>query len=142
MSRLGFTESHKGQSMSLSVREYLRRTQDQTIPPLVLELILRSGKSFYIKSVFPVDEKAEMLPLRVWDVRALTQADLDTVLRRLSAVVSREELENIEKLHPKLDQGNLWVLLSEIEAIVEWHSDLWPGVDRPEARQVVVGFRS
>jgi hypothetical protein len=128
--------------MSLSVREYLRRTQDQTIPPLVLELILRSGKSFYIKSVFPVDDKAEMVPLRVWDVRALTQADLDTVLRRLSAVVSREELENIEKLHPKLDQGNLWVLLSEIEAIIEWHSDLWPGVDRPEARQVVVGFRS
>ena len=128
--------------MSLSVREYLRRTQGQTIPPLVLELILRSGKSFYIKSVFPVDDKAEMVPLRVWDVRALTQADLDTVLRRLSAVVSREELENIEKLHPKLDQGNLWVLLSEIEAIVEWHSDLWPGVDRPEARQVVVGFRS
>ena len=37
----------------------------------------------------------------------------------MSAVVSREELENIEKLHPKLDQGNLWVLLSEIEAIVE-----------------------
>jgi hypothetical protein len=128
--------------MSLSVREYLRRTQNQTIPPLVLELILRSGKSFYIKSVFPVDDKAEMVPLSVWDVRALTQADLDTVLRRLSAVVSREELENIEKLHPKLDQGNLWVLLSEIEAIVEWHSDLWPGVDRPEARQVVVGFRS
>jgi hypothetical protein len=128
--------------MSLSVREYLRRTQEQTIPPLVLELILRSGKSFYIKSVFPVDDKAEMVPLRVWDVRALTQADLDTVLRRLSAVVSREELENIERLHPKLDQGNLWVLLSEIEAIVEWHSDLWPGVDRPEARQVVVGFRS
>jgi hypothetical protein len=128
--------------MSLSVREYLRRTQEQTIPPLVLELILRSGKSFYIKSVFPVDEKAEMVPVRVWDVRALTQADLDTVLRRLSAVESREELENIERLHPKLDQGNLWVLVSEIEAIVEWHSDLWPGVDRPEARQVIVGFRS
>ncbi len=128
--------------MSLSVREYLRRAQEQTIPPLVLELILRSGKSFYIKNVFPVDEKAEMVPVRVWDVRALTQADLDTVLRRLSAVESREELENIERLHPKLDQGNLWVLVSEIEAIVEWHSDLWPGVDRPEARQVIVGFRS
>jgi hypothetical protein len=128
--------------MSLSVREYLRRAQDQVVPPLVLELILRSGKSFYIKSVFPVDEKAEMVPLRVWDVRALAQADLDTVLRRLSAVESREQLENIEKLHPKLDHGNLWVLVSDIEAIVEWHSDLWPGVDRLEARQVIVGFRS
>ncbi len=128
--------------MSLSVREYLVRARDQIIPPLVLELILRSGKSFYIKSVFPVDEKAEMVPLCVWDLRALSQADLDTVLRRLGAVQSRDQLENIERLHPKLDQGNLWVLVSEIEALVEWHSDLWPGVDRPEARQVVVGFRS
>lgn len=128
--------------MSLSVREYLDRAKNQTIPPLVLELILRSGKSFYIKSVLAVDAKAEMVPLCVWDLRALAQADLDTVLRRLAAVKSRDELENIERLHPKLDQGNLWVLLSEIEAIVEWHSDLWPGVDRPEARQVVVGFRS
>ena len=72
--------------MSLSVREYLVRARDQIIPPLVLELILRSGKSFYIKSVFPVDEKAEMVPLCVWDLRALSQADLDTVLRRLGAV--------------------------------------------------------
>jgi hypothetical protein len=128
--------------MSLSVREYLERARDQVIPPLVLELILRSGKSFYIKNVFAVDQKAEMVPLCVWDLRALNQADLDTVLRRLGAVQSRDELENIERLHPKLDQGNLWVLLSEIEAIVEWHSALWPGVDRPEARQVVVGFRS
>jgi len=128
--------------MSLSVREYMDRAKGQTIPPLVLELILRSGKSFYIKNVFGVDEKAEMVPLRVWDVRALNQADLDTVLRRLGAVQSRDELENIERLHPKLDQGNLWVLLAEIEALVEGHSDLWPGVDRPEARQVVVGFRS
>jgi hypothetical protein len=128
--------------MSLSVREYLDRAKGQTIPPLVFELILRSGKSFYIKNVFTIDQKAEMVPLCVWDLRALTQADLDTVLRRLAAVQSRDELENIERLHPKLDQGNLWVLLSEIEAIVEWHSDLWPGVDRPEARQVVVGFRS
>jgi hypothetical protein len=135
-------QREKGGFMSLTVRQYLDRAKGQTIPPLVLELILRSGKSFYIKSVFEVDDKAEMVPLRVWDLRALTQADLDTVLRRLGAVQSRDELENIEKLHPKLDQGNLWVLLAEIEALVEWHSDLWPGVDRPEARQVVVGFRS
>lgn len=128
--------------MSLSVQEYLDRAKGQTIPPLVLELILRSGKSFYLKNVFAVDEKAEMVPLRVWDLRALTQADLDTVLRRLGAVQSRDELENIERLHPKLDEGNLWVLVSEIEAIVEWHSALWPEVDRAVARQVIVGLRS
>jgi hypothetical protein len=128
--------------MSLSVMEYLIRAKNQTVPPLVLELILRSGKSFYIKNVFDYDEKAEIVPLRVWDLRALAQADLDTVLRRLSAVQSRDELENIERLHPKLDEGNLWVSVSEIEAIVEWHSALWPEVDRAVARQVVVGLRS
>ena len=128
--------------MSLSVREYLSRAKDQTVPPLVLELILRSGRAFYIKNVFGFDENAEVVPLRVWDLRALSQADLDTVLRRLSAVQSRDELENIERLHPKLDQGNLWVLVSEIQAIVEWHSTLWPEVDRPEARHVIVGVRS
>jgi hypothetical protein len=127
--------------MNLSVREYLRRAQDQTVPPLVLELILRSGKTFYIKNVFAFEENADMVPLRVWDLRALSQADVDTVLRRLSAVHSRDELENIERLHPKLDQGNLWVLVSEIQAIVEWHSALWPEVDHPEARQVIVGVR-
>ena len=127
--------------MSLSVREYLSQAKGQTVPPMVLELILRSGKSFYIKNVFAYDEKADIVPLRVWDLRALAQADLDTVLRRLSAVQSRDELENIERLHPKLDEGNLWVLVSEIEAIVEWHSALWPEVDRPEARQVIVGVR-
>jgi hypothetical protein len=128
--------------MNLSVREYLSRAKNQTVPPMVLEIILRSGKSFYIKSVFAYDEQAEIVPLRVWDLRALAQADLDTVLRRLSAVQSRDELENIQRLHPKLDEGNLWVLVSEIEAIVEWHSALWPEVDRPEARQVIVGLRS
>jgi hypothetical protein len=127
--------------MNLSVREYLRRAKDQTVPPLVLELILRSGKTFYIKNVFAYEENADMVPLRVWDLRALSQADVDTVLRRLSSVHSRDELENIERLHPKLDQGNLWVLVSEIQAIVEWHSALWPEVDRPEARQVIVGVR-
>jgi hypothetical protein len=128
--------------MDLSVREYLRRARDQTIPPLVLELILRSGKSFYIKNVLAIDEKAGVVPLRVWDVRALTQADLETVLRRLSAVQSRDELENIERLHPKLDQGNLWVVLSEIEAIVEWHSAFWSAVDCPEGRHVIMGFNA
>jgi hypothetical protein len=47
--------------MSMSVTEYLSWTKDQTIPPLMLELILRSGKSFYLKRVFGVDEKAEMV---------------------------------------------------------------------------------
>jgi hypothetical protein len=125
--------------MTLTVLAYLRMAMNQTIPPMVLELILRSGRSFYIKNVFPVDENVGLVPIRVWDVRALNQADLDTVLRRLNSVKSRDELENVERLHPKLDQGNLWVLVSEIEAIMEWHDRFWPSVEGSEARQVRIG---
>jgi hypothetical protein len=39
--------------MTLTVLQYLRMARNQTIPPLVLELILRSGRSFYIKNIFP-----------------------------------------------------------------------------------------
>jgi hypothetical protein len=125
--------------MTLTVLAYLKMAMNQTIPPMVLELILRSGRSFYIKNVFPVDENVGLVPIRVWDVRALNQADLDTVLRRLNSVKSRDELENVERLHPKLDQGNLWVLVSEIEAIMEWHDRFWPSVEGSEARQVRIG---
>jgi hypothetical protein len=125
--------------MTLTVLAYLKMAMNQTIPPMVLELILRSGRSFYIKNVFPVDESVGLVPICVWDVRALNQADLDTVLRRLNTVKSRDELENVERLHPKLDQGNLWVLVSEIEAIMEWHDRFWPSVEGSEARQVRIG---
>jgi hypothetical protein len=128
--------------MTLTVLEYLRMGTNQTIPPLVLELILRSGRSFYIKTIFPVDEATGLVPIRVWDLRALNQADLDTVLRRLNSVKSRDELENVERLHPKLDQGNLWVLVSEIEAIMEWHDRFWPSVEGSEDRHVRIGFTS
>ena len=128
--------------MTLTVLEYLRMATNQTIPPLVLELILRSGRSFYVKTIFPVDEARGLVPIRVWDLRALNQADLDTVLRRLNSVKSRDELENVERLHPKLDQGNLWVLASEIEAIMEWHDRFWPSVEGSEDRHVRIGLTS
>jgi hypothetical protein len=126
--------------MTRTVLEYLRVVTNQTIPPMVLELILRSGRSFYIKHVFPIDEAAGLVPIRVWDLRALNQADLDTVLRRLNTVKSREDLEDVERLHPKLDQGNLWVLVSEIEAIMEWHDRFWPSVEGSDERQVRIDF--
>lgn len=127
--------------MTLTVLEYLKMAMNQTIPPMVLELSLRSGRSFYIKNVFPIDEKAGLVPIRIWDVRALAQADLDTLLRRLNTVKSRDELENVERLHPKLDQGNLWVSISEIDAIVEWHDRFWPSVDGSASRQVRIGVK-
>jgi hypothetical protein len=128
--------------MGLTVLEYLRMATNQTIPPMVLELILRSGRSFYIKTVFPFDENAGLVPIRIWDLRALTQADLDTVLRRLSTVKSRDELENVERLHPKLDQGNLWILVAEIAAIMEWHDRFWPPVQDSQDRKVRIGLES
>lgn len=125
--------------MTLTVLEYLRRATDQTIPPMVLEIVLRSGRSFYVRNVFALDETTGLVPICVWDLRALDQADHETVLRRLNAVATREELESVERLHPKLDHGNMWVLVSEIEAIMEWQDRLWPPIESTGRRQVQIG---
>jgi hypothetical protein len=47
----------------------------------------------------------------------------------------------VEDLHPALDQGNLWVLISEIEALMEWHDRFWPEPSEPK-RQIRIGFQS
>jgi hypothetical protein len=33
-------------------------------------------------------------------------------------------------------------VLSEVEAIVEWHSALWSAIDSPEGRHVILGFNA
>jgi hypothetical protein len=124
----------------VSIRHYLELARGQTIPPLLLEVLLSSGRSFYIKSVFESDDDAaELIPLRVWDLRALSEKDLSELAAKLDKFKGPEP-PDLEKLHPRLDQGNLWVRLSDIEAIMEWHDRFWPEPDESE-RRIEIGFR-
>ena len=128
--------------MGISVLDYLRQAAGQTIPPFVLELILKSGISYYIKNVFdaPYDPQAELIPIRVWDLRALSSDDSAKLLASINQLNTADP-PDIEALHPSLDQGNLWVRLDEVEAIMEWHDRFWPQADEPE-RRPQLGFHT
>lgn len=128
--------------MGLSILEYLKRLQNQTIPPLVLELILKSGRSFFIKNIFHIYDDAKLIPIRVWDFRALSEKDMAELLACCSQIQERSELNDCKALHPALDQGNLWVEVSEVEAIMEWHDRFWGPVDEEEKPRSRVGFIS
>jgi hypothetical protein len=57
--------------MPLDVVQYLKMAQNQTIAPLLLEVVLRSGRSYYVKNVMSHFDGEGLFALRVWDLRAL-----------------------------------------------------------------------
>jgi hypothetical protein len=108
-----------------TIRDHLLWMKEQTLPPLCVEFVLRSGKSFYVKWLYRFDEEDEVITVRIWDLRALNQSDTAEMLAKMNATPERVEYERPESIHPKLDQANLRVKLSEIECIVEWHDRMW-----------------
>jgi hypothetical protein len=54
--------------------------------------------------------------------------DLAVVTSKLNRLRVGDKFE-IQDIHPALDQANLWVRVSDIEAIVAWHDRFWP--ERP-----------
>ena len=128
------------QSLKLTVRQYLLWSRGQTIPPFVLEVLLRSGRSFYVKDVFDIhEEDPDLITLRVWDMRALSKEDKEQVMKSINKLKARDSIKSAEQLHQNMDQGNLRVRISEIEGLMEWHDRFWPEVSEPE-RKLQIGF--
>jgi hypothetical protein len=113
---------------SSTFRRFLDSARKFTYPPLVLEVVLKSGRSFYIKSILEhIDTTPDddIVHLRVWDLRTLSEYDLRGVTTRLNEIRIGDPFE-MQDLHPAIGQANLWVRLSEIEAILAWHDSFWP----------------
>ncbi|MEZ4425420.1 MAG: hypothetical protein R3E98_18625 [Gemmatimonadota bacterium] len=117
--------------------DYLDGLAGQTFPPLLLEVLLKSGRTFYLKNVFYPNRETEMIALRVWDLRA---ADVQSLPEKLNAVPDRDTWENFREIDANLDQANLWVPLAEIEGFMEWHERYWPQPKNDEKAQI--GFFS
>lgn len=108
-------------------------SEDETIPPFCVELILREGGHYWLHSIAAKNEESKTLGLRIWDLRALTEHDLEDLKAKLNTLSDRSELRS--EIHPKLDYGNLRIHLDDVWCCVEWHDRLWPDEGRPE-----VGF--
>jgi hypothetical protein len=115
-----------------SIRDRLDWAKEQVLPPFSLELVLTSGRSYFIKWIFRFANDDESVTIRIWDLRAVNAADQQVLLKAMNEVRDRDDYDNVEKIHPNLDQGNLHVRIDAIEALVEWHDRIWPVA--PEAQ--------
>ncbi len=106
----------------------------------MLEVLLRSGRSFFVKNVFDIhEEDPDLIALRVWDLRALSDIDEEEVMTKLNLLKARDSIKSAQDLHPNIDEGNLRVRISEIEGLMEWHDRFWPEPLEPE-RKIQIGF--
>ena len=112
--------------MSLDVAGYLKMARGQTIPPLLLEVVFRSGKSYFIKHVLDYFDSEGLFALQVWDLRALTPEEHPQLLEALSAHQKRDAWSGYKKFQPKLDEATLWLHVQDVEQLVEWHDRYWP----------------
>lgn len=117
--------------MKVTIRDHLRRVKEQVIPPLGLQLVLKSGQQYFVKWIAKFSDEDESITVRLWDTRAFNDNDYAQLLARLKELKGRADFDDLKALHPKLDQGCLHVRVESIECLIEWHDCLWP-VPAPE----------
>lgn len=98
----------------------------EIIPPFCVEVVLRDGARYSLHSVLECDEETRTMCFRIWDLRALAQADVAELKQTLNGIRDREELSPAEKLHPKLDWANVRAHYDDVSYCIEWHDRIWP----------------
>lgn len=109
---------------------------DGLVPPFCVEVVLRDTTRHYLHSVLQHDKESDTGVIRIWDLRAFTETDLNDLKSRLNQVKHRSELSSEEKVHPKLDWANVYLHTNDVAYCIEWHDRLWPKDNRPS-----IGFR-
>jgi hypothetical protein len=127
--------------VALTVAEYLRWARQQTIPPFCLEIVTRSGKSYWVKNVFDHFDEGGLFAVRVWDFRMVPEADLAAVLAAFNRLDRRGPFVPTD-VHPGLDQANLWLRVDDIDHLVEWHERLWPEPAPEGTERAPIGFQA
>ncbi len=102
------------------------------IPPFVLELVLRDGRSFYVRSVPATDTASKTMVVRIWDLRALNDEDRAELQKNVNEI---DDSYQPSDLHPKLDQSNLRIPLDTVWYCIEHHDRFWP-----DSIKAVAGF--
>ncbi|OLC13833.1 MAG: hypothetical protein AUH29_11920 [Candidatus Rokubacteria bacterium 13_1_40CM_69_27] len=106
------------------------------VPPFCVEVILRDTSRYYLQSVLDHDKQTDTGVIRIWDLRAFTDADLEDLKARLNDIRDRSQLSPAEKVHPRLDWANVYLHTDDVAYCIEWHDRLWPQEERPQ-----IGFR-
>lgn len=115
--------------MALDFGKYMVWSLSQmkgTLPPYLLEIIMKDGRSYFVHSGISNDEQTQSVMINIWDLRAVddqTEAEIKAAL--YDTIVNTTEGEEINfdvpsDLHPQLSIGRLRCKLDDIAHVVEW----------------------
>lgn len=116
------------------VQDWLWRIKE-VVPPFCVELVFRDHTRYWLHSTLEREETTATGVLRIWDLRALDDSDVEALKARMNELTDRKAFQRPEDLHPKLDWANVYLHLADIAYCIEWHDRLWPEEARPR-----VGF--
>ena len=106
------------------------------VPPFCVEVVLRDTTRYYLHSVLEYEEDSNTGVIRIWDLRAFADDELENLKERLNHIMDRSELGRAEGVHQKLDWANVYLHTDDVAYCIEWHDRLWPQDERPQ-----IGFR-
>jgi len=98
-----------------------------TLPPYLLEIVLKDGRSFYVHSGNSRDEETRSVVVNVWDLRAVDPSAEAEIKKSLDQpkVWNEVKLKEAWDLHPLLSIGRLRCTLDDILYVVEWLNRYW-----------------
>lgn len=115
------------------------------LPPYLLEIVMRDGRSFYVHSGNSRDEESNSVVVNVWDLRAVdknAEAEIKKILDQ-PKVWDNVQSKQPSDLYPSLSIGRLRCALDDILYVVEWWTRYW-GMEKffPEETVQKMGFKT
>lgn len=115
------------------------------LPPYLLEIVMRDGRSFYVHSGNSRDEETWSVIINVWDLRVIDPKTEAEIKNKLGEPQPWNEAKNRQPwdLHPALSIGRLRCKLDDISYVVEWWTRIWE-IEKffPEKVKKQIGFLS
>ena len=97
------------------------------LPPYLLEIVMKDGRSYYVYTGNSRDEKSQSVVVDIWDLRAVDSTDEAEILKLLDDPKAWNEADPNQpgSFHHSLSIGRLRCKLDDILYVVEWCSRIW-----------------
>ena len=113
------------------------------LPPYLLEIVLKDGRSFYVHSANSKKETTRAIILNVYDLRAIGNKEQSEIWKHLDELGHLGVGINAGDIHPLLAIGRLRCNLSDIFYCIEWLTRRWTLSDfLPEDDRRPLGFET
>jgi hypothetical protein len=95
------------------------------LPPYLLEVVLRDGRSFFLHSPNSRNPKTRAIILDVYDFRAIGPQEEVELKKKLDSPGSTNPGFKYSDLHPLLSLGRLRCNLDDVAYCIEWFTRYW-----------------